>query len=600
VSTMVHRLLIVDDHPDEVEFLRRELVKAGHEVDVADNARGFSEYYLKWSAVILDQNLGPGKETGDRIARRILRKTPDYPVFGYVARTPNHDMTVAGMYDAGCRGIWVKENGEDPRSLEELIIRIGLSLCSSDAYLDVLRYINGMDIMSFAEARSFRSYLVPLEEALWGKGTDRLRENIASNFCGEAQALLDEAKQKSFARALALLQKALILNPDCLQALYLLAGGIEQGRFDSLKDDDTSWAMFLERSLEPIRLDFPDEAKKHLAELSAKPLREDPCPEDDSLLVCCFGEGLGHVDYLAFQNIQLEGSQTPRLQKYLGRLHNPRLMLPIKQLAAMPSREYSVLDDLVKQGKDHRVIRHRGLVIRAAAGVFGPAIDTLWFNEMLHRHLYTNPGFAPACVCEVGCGSGMLLCSLVQRYASSLKQIVAIDTSAKALALAEENLRNVISKSRSGAELSLIQGECVLEILRDRSIDVLVTNPPYLPPREQATPGGGSPVFGAEIVQDLTRGRGAEVLSPGGLALVLRSSLTQDADLWENVPPGDWLIDDLPGGPLRVPLDLREVAGDPQWEWVNRGSVSRGLFVNPSHPYYQHWHDLSIRRLRRR
>lgn len=593
--TADRRLLLIDDNPDEVKALSAALVSAGYVIVQATHADDLDTHLTQCSAVIVDEDLGPQKKRGSDIAKAILRKMPEYPVFGFVRAGSGEPSrpSVAKLYDAGCRGVWIK--GYDP---SEFIYRIGLSLSCKETYDAVQLFLAQRTPLALLSDICDGLGSVPLIDAVWGSGTALLRSNLACNLCAEAQALMG-AEGPGQVMAYDLLLKALVVDSHCIQALHTLAAGHAERRFTKMESGSQDCASFLKAALTAAGVEKTGPMTREIESFGSAALLNDPDENEDALLVCCFADDLTHVDYLAFQNIQLQGGRTPRLRKHLGRLSAPRLVLPIKQLATLPSREYSVLDDLVKQGKDHRVIRHRGLVVRAAPGVFGPAIDTLWFNELLHKHLYGYADYRPECVCEIGCGSGFLLCSLVQRYHGSLKHVVAVDSSGKALALAERNLARVLRETGCSATCSFVESKSALEILRDRFVDVLVTNPPYLPSRESNNLGGSSPLFGTDLINDIAIGRGMDVLKKNGRAFVLRSSLTPDHGIWSGVSSEEWEVDDLAGVSLRVPLDLLEVAGDPQWEWVNRDSITKGMFVNPAHPFYQHWHDLSVRRLTR-
>ncbi len=80
-------------------------------------------------------------------------------------------------------------------------------------------------------------------------------------------------------------------------------------------------------------------------------------------------------------------------------------------------------------------------------------------------------------VADLGTGSGALALSLAQE--GGFEQVVGVDLSGEALALAAEN------RSLAGLPVALVQGD-LCEPLAPESLDALVSNPPYLTEGEYA------------------------------------------------------------------------------------------------------------------
>jgi release factor glutamine methyltransferase len=80
-------------------------------------------------------------------------------------------------------------------------------------------------------------------------------------------------------------------------------------------------------------------------------------------------------------------------------------------------------------------------------------------------------------VADVGTGTGCIALSLATE--GMLGQVIGIDISADALALAEENRR------AAGARVSFVRGD-LTDVLGPQCLDALVSNPPYLTAREYA------------------------------------------------------------------------------------------------------------------
>ncbi len=120
-------------------------------------------------------------------------------------------------------------------------------------------------------------------------------------------------------------------------------------------------------------------------------------------------------------------------------------------------------------------------------------------------------------VADIGTGTGCLALSLAGE--GSFSQVIGIEASSEALALAAENRR------LHGAPVSLIRGDLCAPLQRG-AFDALVSNPPYLSPGEYAAlepsvrswEPSAALVSGSDGLEATTRLlRGAmEVLRPGG------------------------------------------------------------------------------------
>jgi hypothetical protein len=97
----------------------------------------------------------------------------------------------------------------------------------------------------------------------------------------------------------------------------------------------------------------------------------------------------------------------------------------------------------------HKLIYHRGVLThvdrRGDAGVFGPSIDTLVMNELIGREYCEGVSVPPVrSVLEVGCGSGLLSCSIAQNL-NAVEELVCIDIDPQAIAVPH---RQIGSNSR--------------------------------------------------------------------------------------------------------------------------------------------------------
>jgi release factor glutamine methyltransferase len=114
----------------------------------------------------------------------------------------------------------------------------------------------------------------------------------------------------------------------------------------------------------------------------------------------------------------------------------------------------------------------RHLVIRTDGRALIPRPETEGLVELVLARVRTGR------VADVGTGTGCIALSLATE--ASFAQVVATDISADALALAEENRRQI------GADVTLVRGD-LTGPFGSRTLDALVSNPPYLTAGEYAT-----------------------------------------------------------------------------------------------------------------
>jgi release factor glutamine methyltransferase len=78
-------------------------------------------------------------------------------------------------------------------------------------------------------------------------------------------------------------------------------------------------------------------------------------------------------------------------------------------------------------------------------------------------------------ICEIGCGSGCLIISLLKHFENWLG--LALDISNKALLIAEKNAKiNQVSN-----RLNFIQSDLFKNLHHDQIFDIIISNPPYIP-----------------------------------------------------------------------------------------------------------------------
>jgi release factor glutamine methyltransferase len=154
-------------------------------------------------------------------------------------------------------------------------------------------------------------------------------------------------------------------------------------------------------------------------------------------------------------------------------------------------------------------------------------------------------------IVDVGCGSGAIAVTLSLELG---RRVLATDLSLGAIDVAAENAR------RLGAEVEFIACD-LISALADRSMDLIVSNPPYIPtteesglPREVREFEPRLALYAGETGLDAYRrltGEAARVLRPGGrLVMELGYRQTEDVRAMFDAPwRGTEVIADLAGLP---------------------------------------------------
>ncbi|MEK6887939.1 MAG: HemK2/MTQ2 family protein methyltransferase [Candidatus Aenigmatarchaeota archaeon] len=156
------------------------------------------------------------------------------------------------------------------------------------------------------------------------------------------------------------------------------------------------------------------------------------------------------------------------------------------------------------------------MVFEVPESVYYPMEDSLLLAKVVE-----NLKLKGKTVFEVGCGCGLL--SIIATKAGALA--TAVDINPVAVKAAKENAE------RLGCTLTALESDLFSNITG--SFDLIIFNPPYLPVEEGETDltyAGGA--TGREVIEKFV----VEVkshLNPGGLVLILISSLTGEKEVIE-------------------------------------------------------------------
>jgi hypothetical protein len=406
-----------------------------------------------------------------------------------------------------------------------------------------------------------------------------LRANRASRLTDQAKVQMVGATTDQ--RAYELLVSSVRTDPTLVNAYAVLADLFARRGLDAYHELHRVWQEH--GSCDPHALRFIEEYRggDPVVSLAAWCARHDCGPA----LIVRAGDDVEFTDLYDYSGVSGE------VPSFVGRVHDPKLVCSPRDFGGLPATKQAIAEDLVKRGKDFRVVSHRGTTIGLASrAVFGPAIDSLHFNAVLHRTVYRSAAIRRARrVAEIGVGSGFLVCSLLGSLPRRPLRIVGSDIDASAIATTWHNVRRALrtTPSADAIEFTLECDPNVLKRLPPGEVDLLICNPPYIP-EHHGRPA--NPVSGTELIESAIADHLPRVLAPGGVAVVLHSSLAA-AGVGRALARSALVPVTLAAG-KRVPLDLREVGADPAW--VEMLLHERGLEQTLDNPSYAYWHTLHI------
>lgn len=223
------------------------------------------------------------------------------------------------------------------------------------------------------------------------------------------------------------------------------------------------------------------------------------------------------------------GVENPRLNAELLVGHVlalPRMQLYLQFERPLTEPELARLRPLVRRRGEREPLQYIvgevefcGLKLKVDRRALIPRPET----EMLVEIIRELGGEAPAKILDLGTGCGAIALALAGMHPSA--QIVAVDRSLDALALAEENA----ASAGLAKQVRFLESDWFLSLAPDERYDVIVANPPYLSsleteesepevrehePRTALTPGPS----GLEALEAIVREARDRLNQPGLLA----------------------------------------------------------------------------------
>ena len=138
----------------------------------------------------------------------------------------------------------------------------------------------------------------------------------------------------------------------------------------------------------------------------------------------------------------------------------------------------SILNDLMMGKPIQHILEEAhfyGLVFKVNASVLIPRPETEELVDWIIQELRTRPD-KKFQILDVGTGSGCIPIALKKNLPDT--EITSIDVSAKALDVATENA------DKMGASVNFIEAD-ILDFSTDSQFDIIVSNPPYITPKEK-------------------------------------------------------------------------------------------------------------------
>ena len=278
------------------------------------------------------------------------------------------------------------------------------------------------------------------------------------------------------------------------------------------------------------------------------------------------------IDYFASK--QMSSSLDSLAFEYLGTSFSPRLAATIDENGVWPASKLSKLRHLLRARRDRRIFHEHGATVRCAEGVFGPTIDSLLLGGLLITLLsYPHSPLAHIKrVVEVGTGTGYLLCLAAVTLGNQLDLLAGSDISDLAVECSSRNLRIAWPTGVQNGKAHIVLSSDVLSLVPAGTIDLIISNPPYLPAKPidlaSSRPGENSAIAGERVLRDILLGSGPTALRMEGVILFVTSTLSLQIleDLVEEARLAGvmWFSKSLLEIPW-VPLDLPEVQEDPEW-----------------------------------
>jgi release factor glutamine methyltransferase len=189
-------------------------------------------------------------------------------------------------------------------------------------------------------------------------------------------------------------------------------------------------------------------------------------------------------DFLAKKNVESPRLQTELLLAHLLKL--PRMKLYLNFERVLTPAETDSLREFVKRRGQREPLQHItsstsfcGFEIGVNRHALVPRPETEMLAELGWQFLSTlNP--QPSTALDFGTGTGCITIALAAKCPNA--KVAALDVSPEALKLAKKNA----AANKVTEQIEFLQSEGFATLPKDKSFDLIISNPPYIPTAEIA------------------------------------------------------------------------------------------------------------------
>jgi methylase of polypeptide subunit release factors len=201
-------------------------------------------------------------------------------------------------------------------------------------------------------------------------------------------------------------------------------------------------------------------------------------------------------------------------------------------------------------------------------GVWGPSIDTLLIARGLNKVLNESTNFKTAL--EIGCGSGYLS-KFILNKCKTIKSMTVNDINPNAINCAKENIQD------ERAEYKIGDG---LKLLENKTFDLIVCNPPYIPRPNSIEV---NQYEGVGVLNDLAYSY--KYLNSGGVIVIGLSNLADRIVFTNKTGLKFSTIEEM-----EVPLKINNVLNNHDWiEYLQDRNLKK-----LNHNGYDFWHRIKV------
>lgn len=206
--------------------------------------------------------------------------------------------------------------------------------------------------------------------------------------------------------------------------------------------------------------------------------------------------------------------------------------------------------------------------------LFGPTIDTLLSAAVIGEKVSIQGEDQQ--VMELGLGNGLISKAMLRKFHPQLKKLWATDLHGHVLNQGSQNVLSLTIPQEEKDKFKTVRDSTFLEDMRDRCLQLLVSNPPYIPDLRGNTSKINNAITGLEVYDTILGATGHRVLRTGGRVLTILSSVSADTVRQETARLGYFAEGEIYASKF-VPFDLADIVSDKSYHQrlIGEGLVYR-------------------------